>query len=154
MTTEVSEQITVAAPAERVYAAVSDVRRMARWSPECFAVWVLGRRPDGLPRSFVGWNRRAGYIWFTTCQVAVAKPGSEFAFDVTSFGQPISRWGYRLTPEGEGTTVTEYWQDRRGRAGMVLGRIFTGKVAHDRPAANRGNMAKTLARLKKELEAG
>jgi hypothetical protein len=35
---------------------------------------------------------------------------------------------------------------------MRLGRIFTGKVAHDRPAANRGNMALTLARVMKELE--
>jgi hypothetical protein len=126
---------------------------MARWSPECFAVWVTRRRPDGLPDRFVGWNRRAGYIWFTTCKVTVADAGREFAFDVTSFGQPISRWGYRLTPSGDGTAVTEYWQDRRGRAGMRLGRIFTGKVANDRPTANRTNMAQTLARLKKELEA-
>jgi len=152
MTTEVSEQVTVAASAERVFAAVSDVRRMARWSPECFAVWVLGRRKDGLPDRFVGWNRRAAYIWFTTCKVVVAQPGTEFAFDVTTFGQPVSRWGYRLEPDGNSTTVTEYWQDRRSRAATVLGRIFTGKVVHDRPAANRGNMAQTLARLKKELE--
>ena len=76
MTTEVSEQITVAVPADRVFAAVSDVRRMARWSPECFAVWVLGRRPDGLPDRFVGWNRRAAYVWFTTGKVTVARARS------------------------------------------------------------------------------
>jgi hypothetical protein len=154
MITEVSEQIAVAVPPDRVFAAVSDIKRMARWSPECFAIWILGRRPDGLPNRFVGWNRRAGYLWFTTCRVAVAEPGQEFAFDVTTFGQPVSRWGYRLSPDGAGTTVTEYWQDRRNRAATVLGRIFTGKVTNHRPDANRGNMAKTLARLKQELEEG
>jgi len=34
----------------------------------------------------------------------------------------------------------------------VLGRIFTGRVANDRPAANREGMRTTLARLKRELE--
>ncbi len=150
--TEVTEKITIAAPPESVFATVSDVRRMARLSPECFAVWVLGRRPDGLPDRFVGWNRRVAYVWFTTCKVVVAEPGREFAFDVTTFGQPVSRWGYRLAPSGDGTEVTEYWQDSRSATAMTLGRIFTGKVVHDRPAANRVNMAQTLGRLKQMLE--
>jgi hypothetical protein len=102
---------------------------------------------------FVGWNRRGPFVWFTTCRVAVAKPGEEFAFDVTTFGLPVSRWGYRLESAAGGTDVTEYWTDRRGRGALVLGRIFTGKVTHQRPEANRDNMRRTLDRLKRELEA-
>ncbi|SCF01515.1 Polyketide cyclase / dehydrase and lipid transport [Micromonospora viridifaciens] len=149
---EIAEQITVAAPAGTVYAAVAEVRRMARWSPECFAVWVT-RRDGGQPRRFVGWNRRGPFLWFTTCRVVTATPGSEFAFDVTTFGQPVARWGFRFSETDGGTQVTEYWQDRRNGASRVLGRIFTGRAAAERPTVNRNGMRETLRRLKRDLEA-
>ncbi|WP_117215510.1 SRPBCC family protein [Allorhizocola rhizosphaerae] len=149
---EVTEQITIDAAPGEVFAAVADMRRMARWSPECFAVWIWRSR-DGLPHRFVGWNRRKGFVWFTTCRVVVAKPGEEFAFDVTTFGQPVSRWGYRFEPaDGGSTVVTEYWHDRRNRAALTLGRIFTGAVATRRGEANREGMRATLRRLKSDLE--
>ena len=153
MPDELAEQITIGVPPGDVYRAVSDVKRMARWSPECFAALVWSRR-DGTPARFVGLNRRGPWVWFTTCQVVTARPGEEFAFDVTTFGMPVSRWSYRLAPEGAGTKVTEAWLDKRSRGANTLGRIFTGKVAHDRPRANREGMRTTLARLKRELEAG
>src|SRR5262249_38276855 len=34
------ESVVVAAPPERVYDAVADLRRMGEWSPETFAIWV------------------------------------------------------------------------------------------------------------------
>jgi uncharacterized protein YndB with AHSA1/START domain len=151
MTAEVSEQILIDAPLERVYDAVADVRRIPRWSPECFAVWVL-RRSGGQVRSFVGWNRRGARLWFTTCRVRVAFPAEEFAFDVTTFGLPVSRWTYRLAPADTGTRVTESWVDRRGRTARRLGRVFTGPVARSRPQANREGMRATLRRLKADLE--
>ena len=92
---DVAESIAVEVPPAEAYQAVSDVRRMARWSPECFAVLVWSHK-DGLPRRFVGLNRRGPLVWFTTCQVVTARPGEEFAFDVTTFGMPVSRWSYRV----------------------------------------------------------
>ena len=151
MAAEVTEQITVRAPVNTVYEAVADVRSMARWSPECFAIWVT-RRAEGRPARFVGWNRRGPYLWFTTCAVAVAEHGKEFAFDVTTFGQPVSRWGVRLAETAGGTEVTEYWQDQRNGTAKKLGRVFTGKVAKSRPEANADGMRQTLRRLKEELE--
>jgi hypothetical protein len=150
---DVAESITVGVPAAAAYQAVSDVRRMARWSPECFAVLVWSRK-DGLPARFVGLNRRGPWVWFTTCRVVAARPSEEFAFDVTTFGMPVSRWSYRLAASGGGTEVTESWRDQRGRGAHVLGRVFTGKVANNRAEANREGMRTTLARLKRELEAG
>jgi Polyketide cyclase / dehydrase and lipid transport len=150
---DVAESITVGVPPAEAYQAVSDVRRMARWSPECFAVLVWSRK-GGLPTRFVGLNRRGPWVWFTTCQVVTARPGEEFAFDVTTFGMPVSRWGYRLAEADGGTEVTESWRDQRGRGAHVLGRIFTGKVANNRAEANREGMRTTLARLKRELETG
>lgn len=154
MADEVVERITVAVPPDVVFRAVSDVRRMAKWSPECFATWVLTRSTGRLPARFVGFNRRKAYVWFTTCRVVVAEPGAEFAFDVTTFGLPVARWGFRLTPAGGGTDVAQYWVDQRVRGAMILGRVFTGKVANARPEANREGMRVTLDRLKRELEAG
>jgi hypothetical protein len=150
---DVAERITVGVSPAEAYRAVSDVRRMARWSPECFAVLVWSRK-DGLPARFVGLNRRGPWVWFTTCHVVAARPGEEFAFDVTTFGMPVARWSYRMAAAGGGTEVTESWWDQRGRGAHVLGRVFTGKVANNRAEANREGMRTTLARLKRELEAG
>ena len=150
---DVAESITVGVPPAAAYQAVSDVRRMARWSPECFAVLVWSRK-DGLPARFVGLNRRGPWVWFTTCYVVAARPGEELAFDVTTFGMPVARWSYRMTAAGGGTEVTESWWDQRGRGAHALGRVFTGKVANNRAEANREGMRTTLARLKRELEAG
>jgi hypothetical protein len=151
MSAEVAEQIVVGVAPAEVYQAVSDVRRVARWSPECFAVWVWSRRA-GAPARFVGFNRRGPFVWFTTCRVVTADPGQEFAFDVTTFGMPVSRWSYRLAQAPGGTEVTEHWRDRRGRGAHILGRVFTGRVANTRPEANREGMRTTLALLKQELE--
>ena len=99
---DVAERITVGVPPAGAYQAISDVHRMARWSPECFAVLVWSRRGGlparfvGLPARFVGLNRRGPWVWFTTCRVVAARPGEEFAFDVTTFGMPVARWSYRL----------------------------------------------------------
>lgn len=149
----VEESGFVAAPPMRVYELVARVDRMARWSPECFAVWVTRRR-DGQPSRFVGFNRRKGYVWFTTCRVVVADPGREFVFDVATFGLPVARWGYRFAPAEGGTEVTEYWVDRRGRGAYRLGRVFTGRSADMRPQVNRDGMRVTLARLAEEVRAG
>ena len=153
MPAELTESITVAAPPAEVYRAVSDVRRMARWSPECFATLVWSRR-NGTPARFVGFNRRGPWLWFTTCQVVTAKPGDEFAFDVSTFGMPVARWTYRFVAAAGGTEVTEGWRDQRGPGAHLLGRIFTGKVSNNRAEANLEGMRITLARLKRELEAG
>jgi polyketide cyclase/dehydrase/lipid transport protein len=150
---DVAERITVGVPPADAYQAISDLRRMARWSPECFAMLVWSRR-NGVPARFVGFNRRGPLVWFTTCQVVTAEAGKEFAFDVTTFGMPVARWSYRLDQVAGGTEITESWRDQRGRGAHVLGRVFTGKVANNRAEANREGMRTTLARLKRELETG
>lgn len=151
MSAEVAEKITVAAAPRAVYDAVSDVRRMARWSPECFAVWVWSRR-NGTPARFVGFNRRGPWVWFTTCRVVAAEPGVEFGFDVTTFGMPVARWTYRMAGAPGGTEVTEHWLDQRSQGAHLLGRIFTGRSVNARPQVNRDGMRTTLTRLKRELE--
>lgn len=145
------EHIVVSAPPAKVFAAVADVRRMARRSPECFAVWVWRKR-NGLPARFIGWNRHGPRVWFSSCRVLVADPGEEFAFDVSALGFPVARWGYRFAATEGGTEVTEYWSDKRTRGANILGRIVMGKLSNRRPEVNREGMRHTLRHLKSDLE--
>jgi hypothetical protein len=152
MSTQLTESILAGAEPDAAYAAVSDVVRMTRWSPECFAVWVYARR-SGTAARFVGFNRRGPFVWFTTCRVVTARPAAEFAFEVTTFGMPVSRWSYRLEAAPGGTQITETWEDQRSRGAHLMGRVFTGRAAVDRARLNQEGMRTTLARLKRELEA-
>ncbi|MFE2227716.1 SRPBCC family protein [Streptomyces kronopolitis] len=147
----VQQSLEIPLPPRTVYAALADVGRMPEWSPEVIGVWSRGAR-------FVGFNRKACWVWFTTCRIVVADPEREFAFDVTTFGLPVARWGYRLTPAGDGTLVTEYWVDHRrggarGRVAELLGLVFTGTPAARRAARNRAAMRTTLHRLSAALRA-
>ncbi|WP_395295914.1 SRPBCC family protein [Kitasatospora hibisci] len=153
----VEESISMAAAPAAVYRAVSEVRRMGEWSPECRAVWAR-RGPLHRGERFVGFNRRGLYVWFTTSRVTVADQDREFAFRVGSFGLPIAEWGYRFEPDGDGgTTVTEYWRDLRTGRGApfaeLLGRVFTGVAPERRAQANRVGMRATLGRLRQALDA-
>ncbi|MFF2777598.1 SRPBCC family protein [Streptomyces sp. NPDC058052] len=145
------ESTVVDAPPARVYAMVSDLRNMGRWSPECRYVWVP-RPPSRAGTRFVGLNRRGPFAWPTVGRVVRATPGSEFVFDVGVFGLPIARWGYRFEAEGEGTRLTEFWEDlrtdgRRAKAAELLGTVFAGTGPARRIAVNRSGMRTTLERI-------
>ncbi|MFB6890796.1 SRPBCC family protein [Kitasatospora sp. NPDC056327] len=151
----VEEKVLVTASAEAVYRAVSDVRRMGEWSPECVGVWSRSPRFVTGTR-FIGWNRRRLWFWFTSCTVVRAEEAREFAFTVSTFGMPVALWGYRFEDRDDGCLVTEYWEDlRSGRSAPVarfLGLVFTGTPPERRPAANREGMRTTLTRLRISVE--
>ncbi|WP_344838283.1 SRPBCC family protein [Actinocorallia longicatena] len=152
----IEESVLIEAPVADVYAAVADPRRAVEWSPEVFRVWVRDE-PIEVDSRFVGFNRRGPFLWFTNCDVTAAVPDTAFAFRVYSFGMEVALWGYRLEPVGDGTRLTEYWQDLRRdyRAAWfvtLLGRIFTGVKGEDRSALNREGMRTTLNRIKTALE--
>lgn len=150
---DVRVSTTIAAPADRLYAMVSDVTRMGEWSPETAeGVWRGGATGPEVGARFSGRNRIGWRRWSTSCRVVEADPGRAFAFDVTSGPLKVSRWAYRFEPAGDGaTTVTEEWTDQRGRTIVLLGGLVTG--VSDRKAHNRESMVQTLAALKGHAEA-
>lgn len=154
---KVEESALIDASAETVYRAVSDVRRMGEWSPECMGVWSRSRRFDVGSR-FIGFNRRRLWFWFTSCTVVRAEKAHDFAFNVSTFGMPVALWGYRFEDRDGGSLVTEYWEDlRSGRSAPVaklLGLVFTGTPPANRATVNRDGMRTTLARLKAAVESG
>ncbi|HEY2705821.1 MAG TPA: SRPBCC family protein [Candidatus Dormibacteraeota bacterium] len=149
----VEVSVDVAAPAEAVYALVSDVRRMGEWSPECVRCeWMGGAGGAAVGARFRGHNRIGLRRWSTVSTVVSADPGRSFAFRVASMGLPVAEWRYTVTAIPGGCRISETWTDSRGGVIRALGRVATG--VGDRAAHNRRGMEATLARIKAAAEGG
>jgi uncharacterized protein YndB with AHSA1/START domain len=136
----------MAADPHMVYALVTDVTAMGRWSPESTGGrWLGGSRSAVVGARFVGSNRDGWRRWSTVCTVTEAEPGRRFAFAVAFGPVPVSAWTYDFEPSGGGVQVTESWTDRRpswlrSAAPVVMG-------ISDRTAHNRAGIDATLAAL-------
>jgi uncharacterized protein YndB with AHSA1/START domain len=143
--------IDIAAPPDKVWALLTDVTQMGRWSPECWScTWLDDATGPTVGAKFKGRNKRGLMRWSTVSTVVVADQPTHFAFEVDNSGM---RWGYRFDAEGAGTRVTEYrekvaeqpWFVRLAYAAKLMGR--------DPDATIRKGMADTLSRLKAGAEA-
>ena len=151
-TTPVSVSTSIAAPAERVWSLIADLPRMGEWSPETDRVSWRGRHTSAVPGArFVGHNRNGVRRWSTRGVVRTAVPGRELSFDISFAGFPVSRWTYRIEPDGDGCVVTESTEDRRGPFMPWISAPFTGVI--DRSRHNARTMQATLDRLRVSAEA-
>ena len=150
---DVSVDLEISAPAERVYDLVADLPRMGEWSSECERVeWIGGAAGPEVGARFKGHNRNGRRAWSTHGEVAVADRGREFAFEVRSvLNLPVSRWIYTFAPTEAGCRVVESTVDRRGWLIRTLGRTATGVA--DRTERNRQTMRETLEALRTAAEA-
>ena len=148
----VAESLEIAAPAETVYAVVTDLPDLPRWAAETVACqWIGGATGPAVGARFRGANRRGPLRWSTTCTVTEAEPGRTFAFRVTTFaGLPVAEWRYDIESVGAGCRVTESTRDLRPLPMRLVGGVATGVLS--RPAHNRANMRRTLARLRQYVE--
>lgn len=141
--------IDVAAPADRVWALVSDLRRMARWSPQ--VVTSIQRGPVGAGSRALNINRSGWKVWPTRSQVVRFEPGREIAFRIAENKQV---WSYRLEPTADGGTHVV--QRREGPDGLSAvsakfqGLLWKGTEAFD--AEILAGMKQTLERLKADAE--
>ncbi|HEY5014742.1 MAG TPA: SRPBCC family protein [Acidimicrobiia bacterium] len=151
MADQVSVTQEIAAPAEQVWAMVSDVTRMGEWSPENEgATWLGGAKGAAPGAKFKGSNRNGKKKWNTVAKVAEADAGRAFAFHVTAAGFKVAEWRYAFEPTATGCRVTETWIDERGMIAKSLGGAVSG--VSDREAHNRAGMEQTLERLKAAAE--
>src|ERR1700748_3191680 len=92
-----SVTVHVDAPAERVWALVSDVTNTARLSSETFeAEWLDGATGPEVGARFRGHVKRNGIgpIYWTTCEVTASDPGREFGFTVGDAAKAMNTWSY------------------------------------------------------------
>ena len=147
----ITRSVEVAAPAERVWALVSDLPRMGEFSPENEGgSWQRGATGPAVGAVFRGTNRSGRRRWSTRCTVTRAEPGRAFAFAVSAVGMPVAEWSYDLEPTDSGCRLTETWQDRRSGLMSWLGKRTTG--VQDRIGFTATSIEQTLARVKAHAE--
>lgn len=147
-----SVTIAIDAPPERVWALVSDVTSIGRYSPETFeAEWLDGATGPAVGARFRGHVRRNGRgpVYWTSCVVTVCEPGREFTFTVGEGDKALNTWGYRLEPDGTGTDATEFFRLKDNAPLRLYWRVF----GRWRGRTNREGMRRTLEGVKRVAEA-
>ena len=150
----VSVSREIAAPAERVWAMVSDLSRMGDWSPENDGGRWVGSDSDGSPSvgdGFRGRNHRGRRAWKTNVTVIDVDAPRRFAFRLKIGALGGCDWIYEIEATEGGCRVVESWVDERTRALKFVGWLFTG--VSDRASHNRATMEQTLECLAAVAEA-
>ncbi len=141
----------IAAPAEVVYAAITDVTRMGEWSPECYRCeWADGATEAAVGVMFDGHNRNGENEWSTQGRIVELVPNEKFVFHAVWGDFHFATWGYEIEATDTGCTVTQHWEDLRPD-NVIEGSASISGVA-DRAEFNKQQMATTLERLAAALE--
>ncbi len=143
--------VHINASPDEVWALVSDVTKIGRYSPETFeAEWLDGATGPAVGARFRGHVKRNGKgpIYWTSCTVTASEPGKEFAFGVGKPGKPMNIWRYQLDAAGDGTDATESFT-LTPNIGL---RLYWALFGWSRGKTNRNGMRQTLERIKAEVE--
>lgn len=146
---QLEESIEIAAAPAQVWALVTDLPRMAGWSPQVVKTFV--KRPVQLGTRFRNINRRGLLVWPTSAKVVRFAPHSEFAFRVKD---NYTVWSFTLEPTATGTRVTQRREVPEGISdiSVKLTRIaFGGQESFASELA--AGMRETLGKLKADAEA-
>jgi uncharacterized protein YndB with AHSA1/START domain len=141
-------QIDIKAPASKVWALISDLRRMPQWSPQCRRMQPLGPVRQGTRT--LNLNRRNRLFWPTTCTVTEVIPDQKLAFRVNANG---TVWSYELQPIPEGTRVIESRHAENGVkpfSTISVNALFGGEASFERELLD--GMNASLAKIKAAAE--
>jgi Polyketide cyclase / dehydrase and lipid transport len=146
----ISESIEINAAPSAVFALVTDLPNMGKYSPEnTGGKWLDGATNAALGAKFRGSNTQGTKNWTTLSGVTTFSPDTNFVFRVTSFGMPVATWSYQLEATATGTKVTETWDDNR----FGIMKFFSGLILKDREGFTRTSIHQTLSLMKEHLEA-
>lgn len=150
------DSIEIAAPADKVWALVTDIPRMSKWSPQVVKSTVKGGEV-ALGSTFSNLNKQGVKRWPTGGKVvrftppADGRPG-DFAFKIR---ENRSVWSFTLEPTADGgTLVTERRETPQGISNVSL--ILTKVVLGGQKGFTdelRAGIRQTLERIKAEAEA-
>lgn len=93
--------ITINAPVAKVWALISDLDNMPKWSPQCRVMKAIGAVKVGTKT--VNLNRRGALFWPTTSTITSVDPQKKLSFRVNTNN---TQWTYDLEPAGTGTKLT------------------------------------------------
>lgn len=141
-------QIDIAAPPERVWALISDLSQMKRWSPQCRSMKALG--PVMAGTRTVNLNRRGLMVWPTTCRLTEVVYEKKLAFRVN---ENNTVWSYELEPTETGTRVTETRRSDDGIkpiSNFLVDKMMGGVPSFERELVD--GMNQSLSRIKAAAE--
>jgi uncharacterized protein YndB with AHSA1/START domain len=143
-------QVDINAPAAKVWALISDIRRMPEWSPQCR--WMRPFGPLRQGTRTLNLNRRNRVFWPTTCTVIEVIPEKKLAFRVD-----VNRtvWSYELEPNGQVTRVIESRHAENGVSAfsnLSVNALFGGTTNFERELVE--GMNTSLANIKAAAEKG
>src|SRR3954469_7911201 len=101
------------APASVVWALISEVTNIGRFSPETFdAEWLDGADGPAVGVRFRGHVKRNGRgpVYWTNCTIIDSEPGKSFGFTVYAGSRPVNTWRYQFAASGDGTEATESFE--------------------------------------------
>jgi uncharacterized protein YndB with AHSA1/START domain len=148
---QLEASIEIAAPPAQVWALVSDIPRMASWSPQVVRTVVRGGAVRQGAR-FVNLNRQGPLFWPTTGKVVRFEPHRDFAFRI---GENRTVWSFELTDDGAGGTRLVQRRevpDGISAVSLALTKVVLGGVESFTRRLEDG-MRETLRRVKAEAEA-
>jgi uncharacterized protein YndB with AHSA1/START domain len=140
--------IEIAAPPAKVWSLVSDLRNMARWSPQVVKTFV--KTPVAEGSTMFNINRRKLLVWPTQAKVVRFVPEQEIAFRVK---ENFTVWSYQLEATGTGTRLTSRREAPQGISDLSVGLtkralggvdVFTEELQH--------GMRETLGKIKADAE--
>lgn len=143
-------QIDIDAPPAKVWALISDLRLMPRWSPQCRLMKARGPLRQGTRT--VNINRRKFMYWPTTVQITEVIPEKKLAFLVNANN---TVWSYELEPTETGTRVVERRHAENGvkaTSNLLVSTLFGGVPNFERELVD--GMNDSLARIKAAAETG
>lgn len=141
-------QVDIDAPASKVWALISDFRRMPEWSPQCR--WMKPFGPLRAGTRTLNLNRRNRMFWPTTCTLVEVVPEERLAFRVDVNG---TVWSYELEANGQGTRVIESRHAENGVSAfsnLSVNALFGGTTNFERELLE--GMNTSLARIKAAAE--
>jgi len=145
----------IAAPPEKVYAAITDITRMGDWSPEVArSEWVEGFDAPAVGARYVGHNEFGDKGWSIEAEIIELVENERFTFECMSpsSGKPYAQWGYVIESADGGCNVTEWTKDNRSEESKARANAALGIA--DRVTRNRDGMAETLNRIAAACEGG
>ncbi|TNM37303.1 SRPBCC family protein [Nocardioides albidus] len=152
MDQQLEDSIRIDAPPAAVWAIVSDVRRMAEWSPQVTSTRIKDGAEPGEGVAFTNRNRHGELEWTTHARIVRFEPEREVAFRVE---ENWTVWSLHLAPSDAGGTLLT--QRRSAPDGISdLSRDYTEEFLGGTDAFTaslRDGMRQTLAGIKATAEA-
>lgn len=153
-TPPLQDSVVIDAPLSQVWLLVSDLRRMAEWSPQVDACeFDEGHQSAEVGARFTNHNRHGELRWRTHGEIVRCVAEREIAFRID---ENSVVWALGLEELGPGTTrLTESRETPDGISDFALGRVEKYLGGQDAFAVTmQANVAATLRAIKARAEAG